>query len=83
MLFVLYREGDLKVIRPFVYVREKELRQFAEQVLLVFLFVQIETVVFYQDHDFLWVQLHNSTLLDCFCIAVQVSCDSRKLSSMF
>ena len=31
-LFVclLFREGDLRVIRPFVFVREKELRQFAE-----------------------------------------------------
>jgi hypothetical protein len=27
-----YREGDLRVIRPMVYVREKELRQFAEKV---------------------------------------------------
>ena len=25
------REGDLRVIRPFVYVREKHLRQFAEE----------------------------------------------------
>jgi tRNA(Ile)-lysidine synthase TilS/MesJ len=29
MLFP-YRERDLRVIRPFVYVREKSLRQFAE-----------------------------------------------------
>ena len=27
-----FREGDLRVIRPFVYVREKELRRFAEKV---------------------------------------------------
>lgn len=25
------KEGDLRVIRPFVYVREKQLRQFAEK----------------------------------------------------
>lgn len=28
----IFREGDLRVIRPFVYVREKDLRMFAEQV---------------------------------------------------
>ena len=27
----LHREGDLRVIRPFVFVREKELRHFAEK----------------------------------------------------
>lgn len=27
-----FREGDLRVIRPLVYVREKELRRFAEKV---------------------------------------------------
>ena len=27
-----FREGDLRVIRPLVYVREKELRMFAEKV---------------------------------------------------
>ena len=27
-----FREGDLRVIRPFVYVREKDLRTFAEKV---------------------------------------------------
>ena len=30
--FFLFREGDLRVIRPLVYVREKELRNFAEKV---------------------------------------------------
>ena len=25
------REGDLRVVRPFVYVREKDLRQFATE----------------------------------------------------
>jgi hypothetical protein len=30
--FAYFREGDLRVIRPFVYVREKDLRQFAEEV---------------------------------------------------
>lgn len=29
-----FREGDLRVIRPFVYVREKDLRLFAEKVFL-------------------------------------------------
>ena len=28
----IYREGDLRVIRPYVYVREKDLRLFAETV---------------------------------------------------
>lgn len=28
----LFREGDLRVIRPLVHVREKELRNFAEKV---------------------------------------------------
>lgn len=27
----LKRDGDLRIIRPFVYVREKDLRAFAEQ----------------------------------------------------
>lgn len=30
--FFLFREGDLRVIRPLVHVREKELRNFAEKV---------------------------------------------------
>ena len=33
MFLFLYREGDLRVIRPLVYVREKELRSFTEKVL--------------------------------------------------
>jgi tRNA(Ile)-lysidine synthase TilS/MesJ len=32
MFVIFYREGDLRVIRPFVYVREKDLRMFAENV---------------------------------------------------
>lgn len=32
-----FREGDLRVIRPFVYVREKDLRLFAEKVFLALL----------------------------------------------
>lgn len=32
-MLYLFREGDLRVIRPFVYVREKDLRLFAEKVL--------------------------------------------------
>ena len=31
MNLFICREGDLRVIRPFVYVREKHLRQFAEE----------------------------------------------------
>lgn len=31
-IFVVYREGDLRVIRPFAYVREKDLRNFADKV---------------------------------------------------
>ena len=31
-LFCCFRQGDLRVIRPFVYVREADLRAFAEQV---------------------------------------------------
>ena len=27
-----FREGDLRVIRPFVYAREKDLRHFADKV---------------------------------------------------
>ncbi|XP_060585872.1 tRNA-cytidine(32) 2-sulfurtransferase-like [Ruditapes philippinarum] len=30
MFVIFYRAGDLRVIRPFVYVREKDLRMFAE-----------------------------------------------------
>ena len=30
--FCTPREGDLRVVRPFVYVREKDLRQFATEV---------------------------------------------------
>lgn len=36
-MLYLFREGDLRVIRPFVYVREKDLRLFAEKVLQNFI----------------------------------------------
>ena len=31
LLILFFREGDLRVIRPFVFVRENQLRQFAEK----------------------------------------------------
>lgn len=42
----LSREGDLRVTRPFVYVREKNLRRFAEEVSLIsILFLIIRDMV--------------------------------------
>ena len=35
------REGDLRVIRPFVYVREKDLRNFAEKVRSIFVLFRL------------------------------------------
>lgn len=32
MTFFVFSEGDLRVIRPMIYVRERELRKFAEKV---------------------------------------------------
>ena len=32
LTFLYPREGDLRVIRPFVYAREKDLRSFADKV---------------------------------------------------
>ena len=38
LVYFLHREGDLRVTRPFVYVREKDLRSFAEKVCSKFYF---------------------------------------------
>ena len=46
-----FREGDLRVIRPFVYVREKDLRSFAEKVKLINLVISFVLKAFVHSYD--------------------------------
>ena len=50
-IVAFFREGDSRVIRPFVYVREKDLRSFAEKVKLINLESSFELKAFVHSYD--------------------------------